>query len=242
MDAKKIRKIKFRKFLLCTFLTITGAVLFALSNPNPLVKQGVFFTAWFMYIPYLFLIKKSFVKNCWFYSGIYGVLCVCSYAYWLYNYNPVCLGIGLAVGFIGMALFGLAQKLIQKYFSQHAWLIQFLAVCTFEYLRTLGFLGFHYGLAAYTQWNMPLILQGARITGVFGLNCYIIFCSAVIFAIVSKIQNEELSSLRQRPFPFKSRIVFIYDLYVFKLRYESLSEIFEKQSSEFCLLLHLLRG
>ena len=196
MDTKKIRKIKFRNFLLCTFLTITGAVLFALSNPNPLVKQGVFFTAWFMYIPYLFLIKKSFVKNCWFYSGIYGVLCVCSYAYWLYNYNPICLYVAIPIAFCGCALLGLALKGIEKLFVKNSWLVQFLALCTFDYLRTLGFLGFNYGLAAYTQWKINSLIQICSVTGVFGLNAIVIFSSAVIFAVISKSEDKKASLRR----------------------------------------------
>ena len=176
----------------CCLLLIAGSVLFAFSNPNPILKHGFAFTAWIMYIPFLFLIKKSTLKNCWLYSGLYGLGATGLYAYWLYNYNPLCLGIGLVVAFIGMALFGLALKLIEKYFVKSAWLVQFIAMCAFEYLRTLGFMGFHYGLAAYTQWNMPLLVQITRITGVFGLNFFVIFSSAVIFAILSKIEDKKV--------------------------------------------------
>ena len=187
MENKNLKDIS-----VCSLLVIAGAFLFAFSNPNPILKQGFAFTAWIMYVPYFFLIKKSSLKTCWLYSGIYGLLVVSLYAYWLYNYNPVCLVTGLAVGFIGMAFFGCGLKIIEKYFIKYAWLVQFLAVCAFEYLRTLGFLGFHYGLAAYTQWNMPLIVQSVDVAGVFGLNIFVIFCSAVIYAILSKIQDKKV--------------------------------------------------
>ena len=186
MVAKNIKKI-----VLCLSLVFAGAFLFAFSNPNPLIKHGFAFTAWFMYVPFFMLIKKSTFKTCWLYSGIYGLLAVGLYAWWLYNYNPLCLGIALTIAFAGMALFGFLLKLIEKYFVKNAWLVQFLAVCTFEYLRTLGFMGFHYGLAAYTQWRMTLLIQNAGIIGVFGLNFFVVFCSAVVFAFISKIEDKK---------------------------------------------------
>ena len=144
-----------------------------------------------MYIPFLFLIKKSFLKNCWLYSGIYGVLCVCAYAFWLYNYDPVCLYVAIPIAFIATALLGLVLKLAQKLFVKNGWLVQFLILCTFDYLRTLGFLGIHYGLAAYTQWKFSALIQIASVIGVFGVNAFVIFSSALLFAFFSKIQDKK---------------------------------------------------
>ncbi len=191
MDSKKIRKIKTKNFFLLLLLAITGGLLFALANPNPLIKEGWGFIGWFMYVPYLFLIKKSFLKNSWFYSGLYGTLCVCLYAYWLYNYDPLCLYIAIPIGFLATAILGLALKSIEKLFVKNAWLIQFLLLCSFEYLRTLGFLGIHYGLAAYTQWKFNSLIQISSVTGVFGLNAIVIFSSVIIFTFISKIEDKK---------------------------------------------------
>ena len=188
MESKKIR---INNFFVCSGLVIIGALLFSLANPNLLFKQGVSIAAWFMYIPFLFLIKKSFLKNCWLYSGIYGVLCVCAYAFWLYNYDPVCLYVAIPIAFIATALLGLVLKLAQKLFVKNGWLVQFLILCTFDYLRTLGFLGIHYGLAAYTQWKFSALIQIASVIGVFGVNAFVIFSSALLFAIFSKIQDKK---------------------------------------------------
>lgn len=191
MESKKIRKIKIKNFLQCISLAITGALLFAAANPNPVIKEGLSFIAWFMYVPFLFLIKKSFVKNSWLYSGLYGVLCVTAYAYWLYNYDSLCLYIAIPIAFAGCALLGLALKVCEKLFVKNAWLLQFLLLCTFDYLRTLGFLGFHYGLAAYTQWNFDALIQISSVIGIFGLNAIVIFSSAVFFALLSKTEDKK---------------------------------------------------
>lgn len=172
-------------------LIITGACLFAFSNPNPLIKQGFSLTAWIMYVPLFFIIKRSSIKICWLYTGLYGMLSVAAYAYWLYNYDPLCLYIALPIAFLGTAILGLLLKSVEKRFIKNAWLVQFLILSTFDYLRTLGFLGMHYGLAAYTQWNLPVIIQSVKIIGVYGLNAFVIFSSALVFAFLSKIQDKK---------------------------------------------------
>ena len=188
MDSKKIR---INNFLHCSCLIILGALLFALANPNIIIKQGFSFAGWFMYVPLLYLIKKSSAKICWFYSGIYGVLCVCSYAYWLYNYDPLCLYIAIPIAFLATAFLGFVLKSIERLFVKNGWLVQFLALCTFDYLRTLGFLGIHYGLAAYTQWKFNSLIQITSVIGVFGLNAIIIFSSFIIFTFISKLQDKK---------------------------------------------------
>ena len=192
MVAEKIRKIKIKNFLLCLSLSIIGAILYAVSNPNPVIKKGFSVTAWFMYVPFLFLIKKSFLKSCWFYSGLYGALSVCLYAYWLYNYDSMCLLIAIPIAFIATALLGLLLKSVEKIFFKNAWLVQFLIICTFDYLRSFGFLGIGYGLAAYTQWKFNSLIQICSLIGVYGLNAFVILASAIIFAFVSKSEDRML--------------------------------------------------
>ena len=119
------------------------------------------------------------------------MLSVAAYAYWLYNYDPLCLYIALPIAFLGTAILGLLLKSVEKLFVKNAWLVQFLILSTFDYLRTLGFLGMHYGLAAYTQWNLPVIIQSVKIFGVYGLNAFVIFSSALVFAFLSKIQDKK---------------------------------------------------
>ena len=186
------KKIKIKNVVECVLLILAGGLLFALPNPNLLFKNGISIFAWVMYVPYLFLIKKSSLKICWLYGGLYGAACVGFYAYWLYNYNPVCLYIALAIAFVGIALLTLALKGIEYLFSANAWFMQFLLLCSFEYLRTLGFTGVQYGLAAYTQWNSKFLLQGASLGGVFLLNLVIIFSSALVFAFISKLSDKKI--------------------------------------------------
>ena len=183
---------KIKKSINCIFLILAGSFLFAFSNPNVLVEKGFPLAAWIMHVPYFFLIKKSSLKSSWFYSGIYGITSVFFYAWWLYNYDPSCLIIALVIAFVGLAFCGLILKAIQNFFPKNYWLVWFLAICSFDYLRTLGFLGFHYGLAVYSQWNMNTLIQSLSIAGPFGVNAVIVFFSALVFAFISKLEDKRL--------------------------------------------------
>lgn len=185
----RIKKIK--NIFECLALVLAGGILFVLPNPNIVFKNGLGFFAWIMYVPFLFIIKKTSLKTCWLFGGLYGSLSVGLYAYWLYTYNPVCFYIALAVSFFGIALLSLALKGIEKLFNKNAWFIQFLLLCSFDYLRTKGFMGIHYGLAAYTQSNTNLILQSAEFGGVFFINCLIIFSSSLVFSFLSKLEDKK---------------------------------------------------
>ena len=185
----RIKKIK--NIFECLALVLAGGILFVLPNPNIVFKNGLGIFAWIMYVPFLFIIKKTSLRICWLFGGLYGSLSVGLYAYWLYTYNPVCFYIALAVSFFGIALLSLALKGIEKLFNKNAWFIQFLLLCSFDYLRTKGFMGIHYGLAAYTQSNTNLILQSAEFGGVFFINCLIIFSSSLVFSFLSKLEDKK---------------------------------------------------
>ena len=196
MESKDLSKkskihISIKDIFINLLLIIAGAFLFAFSNPNPLIKHGFALTAWVMYLPLFFIIKRSSIKICWIYTGLYGMLSVAAYAYWLYNYDPLCFYIALPIAFLGTVILGLLLKSVEGLFVKNAWLVQFLILASFDYLRTLGFLGMHYGLAAYTQWNLPVIIQSVKLVGVYGLNAFVLFSSALIFAFFSKIQDKK---------------------------------------------------
>ncbi|MBR5646032.1 MAG: apolipoprotein N-acyltransferase [Treponema sp.] len=184
-NRNKTKKV-FKYFIISFVLTIFASLVFAFENPNFLYEKGFFFLAYFSYIPVLFVIHNSSLKNVWFYGGLYGALSYFFFAFWLINYNPLCMIIACSVYFIILSLVFLLLKYADLIFVKSAWLVQFLIILSYEYLKTPGFLGYNYGVTAYTQWNFTPVIQICDITGVFGLNALIIFPSCVIYAIIQK--------------------------------------------------------
>ena len=175
------------------FFLALSVILFWLSNPNIFFNNGLSFLAWLNYLPVFFLIKNSRFSTGWLWGGFYGALSYGLYGYWLKTFHPLGLVIVCVGYFFICAFLFFILKSVDLLFKKNAWLVQFLCVCGYEYLKTLGFFGINYGVTAYTQWqNIPLI-QICSVVGVFGFNLLVIFPSSFLFSLITKkITRERL--------------------------------------------------
>lgn len=185
---KKLSKYLFNQI----FLIIISSILFMLANPNFLVKEGLGFLAYFIYLPVLFIIKKASLKDVWLFGGIYGGLAYALYGYWLQSFHPLGLIIVVIAYILILALVFFCLKIIDLLFKKNAWLVQWLFIGSYEYLKTLGFAGFNYGVTAYTQWKYLYLIQICDICGVFIFNLFVILPSAIIFSLINKNQQKNM--------------------------------------------------
>jgi apolipoprotein N-acyltransferase len=97
----------------------------------------------------------------------------------------------------------LVMKAAATLFPKSAIFAQWVVWCAYEYVKTLGFPGFNYGVTAYAQWRWTLIIQIASVIGVFGLSSVISFSSAWFAAVITdkadswrgKIKNHRVSGI-----------------------------------------------
>ena len=171
------------------FLLLVSVIMFVAANPNFLNNQGLSILAFFYFVPVFVLIRYCSLKRVWIYGGFYGALSYGLYAYWLYSFDPLCLVAVCAAYFIFYAIIFILLKLCDLLFKKNGYIMQWLCICSFEYLKTKGFLGFSYGVTAYTQWNNPLLIQITDIIGPYGFSAFILFCSAFITSIILKLKD-----------------------------------------------------
>jgi apolipoprotein N-acyltransferase len=165
----------FKVFLENLLLILLASVLFALAHPNPVFKNGLPVIAWVMYLPALFVIRRSAPVLCLFWGAVYGFTAFSLFNYWLVSYH---LFAGIFVSLIYLFYFALLfffLRLSLLLFPCYGFLLQWLIFVSFEYLRTLGFLGYSYGITGYTQWSSIPLIQIASVTGVWGVSALIIF-------------------------------------------------------------------
>jgi apolipoprotein N-acyltransferase len=171
-----------KSFLVNLAAIILGAVLFAAAFPNLLFENGLPLLAWVAYIPVFWVIRRSPVKACIFWGALYGYAAYGLFNYWLSVFHPLA---GLIVGSIYLVylavLFPLL-KLALVFFPKRGYILQFLLWMAFEYLRTLGFLGYSYGITGYSQWRLIPVIQIASVTGVWGVSALVVFPSVWIAA------------------------------------------------------------
>jgi len=122
-------------------------------------------------------------------GALYGYSAYGLFNYWLSVFHPLA---GIVVGSIYSiymaVLFGLLHVAV-RLFPRRGYILQFLLWMAYEYLRTLGFLGYSYGITGYSQWQMLPVIQIAAITGVWGVSAIVVFPSAWLAAALSESRS-----------------------------------------------------
>jgi apolipoprotein N-acyltransferase len=178
-----------RLFFVHLLIVLFAALLFAASFPNLLSARGFPFIAWIAFVPVFYLIQRVSLPASVFWGALYGYAAYGLFNYWLSVFHP--LG-GIIVNSIYLvyfaALFPLL-KLALLLFPKRGYILQWLIWIAYEYLRTLGFLGYPYGITGYSQWSVLPLIQIADIFGVWGVSALVVFPQAALAAAFSPVAS-----------------------------------------------------
>ena len=163
-NIKKQRK-SLQNFVSCFLLILASVLLFILEHPGFILKNGFGLLAFFSYIPLLFAIKRCNVPYSALAGGVYGVLCYALFGFWLGKYSvPGYLAVAAGYFFI-LAFVCVVLKICELLFPKNYWLVQWLVLVSYEFLKTLGFAGFNYGVSGYALWRYPFLIQVCDLCG-----------------------------------------------------------------------------
>ena len=156
-------------------LLFSSCILFGADNS---------ITAWFVFVPVFFLVEYVPLKRVWLYGGFYGILSYLFYAPWLIRFS-IYAAVGVYLLYFTLcALLFICMKCAEIILPKTAWLLWFIIICTYEYLKTKGFAGFNYGVNGYTQYKNIYFIQIADIFGIWGVSLPLNFSSSVIYKIL----------------------------------------------------------
>jgi apolipoprotein N-acyltransferase len=187
----------FYKIIIDIVLVIFASFLFAASFPNPLFNHGLPFLMWFAYIPVLVVINKYNLPAAAGWGAAYGLLTYSLFNYWLSNFHPLAGTFVNCIYSIYIAIVFILLKLAMYLFPRRFYLVQWIIWLAYEYLRTLGFLGYSYGITGYSQWQVIPIIQIASITGVWGVSALVTFPSFWLASVINRnISGSEFYSRR----------------------------------------------
>ncbi len=172
---------------------IFSGVLHALIFP----RSGVWALSAVFLIPALSWIPVSgarqggwVFKSFWLAGTISNIIIL----YWIYHVLylngagiPASLaGVFLLAAYLGLywGIFGLGVYLFRE--SRPGFLLVFIPALwtALEYARTYLFTGFPWLLTGYSLWSLPVLIQAASVTGVYGISFYIIFVNTSIWLSV----------------------------------------------------------
>lgn len=160
-------------------LTLMGVMLFICSHPGIVFKNGFFLFGYIALVPVFILIKKSTVKLLFLWGFLYGLFCYSLFAFWLFNYSPVLFISAVLLYAVILSFVFVVMKVCSRN-SSYEMYIMALIWCIYEYLKTLGPLGFSYGIMGYSQWKNSLMLTLSSFCGVWGTSFVCAFLAALI--------------------------------------------------------------
>lgn len=165
-----------RKTVLSVF---SGLLAFASFPP-----LGASALAWVSFVPLFFVVRKSTIKEAFWYSYLAGVVFFCGLLYWLFNVTvPGTLILVLVLGLF-YAVFGVLAGIILRN-SMNLFLVSFFWVIL-EYIRAHLFTGFPWGMLAHSQYLNINLIQLADIMGAYGVSFVVMTFNAAFFAFVSR--------------------------------------------------------
>ncbi len=203
-------KVFIRNLLSEIALLIFSAVLFCLSFPGIISQWGWFPLAFFAVAPIFIVIHRAPWKNIFFYGLFYGFICYALFNYWLSSFAPLAIFVVPVIyAAYFLALFPIL-KLADKLFPKYGYLVQAVIWIGFEYLRTLGFLGYPYGILGYTQYLFIPFIQISSVTGVWGVTLLVVFPSIFIGnALKDGVRNASLFIREQKVAAVSYGVVFL---------------------------------
>jgi apolipoprotein N-acyltransferase len=194
----QIKKDEIIHFSVNVTHVIVAAFLFFLAFPNVIKETGFPFLLWIGFIPLFLLIYRTELPFCFAWGALYGALSMGLFNYWLLAFH-------LAAGIFTFSYYALLYALLFVllktailFFPRKGFLLQWALWVAFEYLRTLGFLGFPYGITGYSQWTLLPLIKIADLGGVWVISALMIFPQAFIAYFIT-----ELRSMRHSDVPTK---------------------------------------
>lgn len=168
-------------------LVLSSAALLAVALPNEIVDWGVPLAGVVALVPlYVALLRVSTPRNAARLGAIFGAVSTLLSNYWLAFYGEFSIWTigGAVVGYTlyNSILFAFIHHIVRSLDGARVWRpLAFAVVWTaYEYLKSVGFLGYPWGLIAYPFGEFAPLAQIVDVTGIWGLSFLAAWTNATI--------------------------------------------------------------
>ncbi len=161
-------------------LTLLSAFLVAIAMPSFLSLEGFWPLGWIAFVPLLMVLRTVRFGQGVFYGVTFGVFTTLLSSYWLGTFSLVSLQITVFFFLIYYLIFTPLFLLAYRHVRWARFLVFPLAFTLFEYLRSVGFLGYPWALAAHSQYSVLPLIQVTEVTGVWGMSFLVLLGNSAI--------------------------------------------------------------
>jgi apolipoprotein N-acyltransferase len=177
------------------FLSIFSALLCAISLPNEVFLNGLWPLGFISLIPFYIALRRARSHRQAAITGaVFGAFHHALTSYWLFFYKDFAfwtLGSTTLAYAVVYAAVGIYASFVVRNESPILRPFVFAVGWTaFEFLKSTGFLGYPWGLLPYSLSSIPILLQIADTTGVYGLSFLLALSSAIGAEFIRKSPGE----------------------------------------------------
>jgi apolipoprotein N-acyltransferase len=206
-DARKaiIGGMSSRSLLRSLALAASSAILMTLSVPNEFAKHGLVPLGFIALVPlYLAILDLPSPRSSALATGTFGALQHALTSYWLWFFKDFrlwTLGSTTAAYFVVYAVLGLYLWLFLDRGGKARPFCFCVLWTAFEFQKSVGFLGYPWGLLPYSLTDALPLLQIAELTGIYGITALLAACNAALAELALGI-----GSSRKAPLEWRSRM------------------------------------
>jgi apolipoprotein N-acyltransferase len=165
-------------------LSLLSSLFLVLSFPKP----GIAIFAWIALVPLFVVFMTAPFGRSLLASTCTGTVFYLVNLFWMKEYKHP---LALSGGVFGVMVFWLGATIISHFLLHRSGSrrgIGLLALTcgwfTIDYVKTIGYLGFPWGILGYSQYENLALIQSASMFGVWGIDFLIIFVNAVLAGLV----------------------------------------------------------
>ncbi|MGD0726915.1 MAG: apolipoprotein N-acyltransferase [Spirochaetia bacterium] len=161
-------------------LAILSGILYALAFPSFIRTAGVPLLGYVCLVPLLLCLAD--VPAPWgvMYGTLAGVLQTMISNYWLGTFNLLTLQFVTVITALEYLPFMAVSVVILRRSRGAGFIVFPIAWTVFDWLRSMGFLGYPWGMLGASQYSVIPIIQISSLTGVWGVTFLLVLCNSVI--------------------------------------------------------------
>ncbi len=174
-------------------LCLVSGILFSLSFPSFLSASGMPALAYVCLIPLLLVMFDTPARWGAFYGIVAGAVQTMITNYWLGTFNLLTLQFVTVVTTLQYVAFMTVSAQAFRRAGKLGFLVFPAGWVLFDWLRSLGFLGYPWAMLGASQYGVIPLIQIASITGVWGVTFIVIlFDSVVAWCLLSLIRRQSV--------------------------------------------------
>jgi apolipoprotein N-acyltransferase len=163
---------------------VVSALLYAAALPSLFVLEGLPFLAFVCLVPLFATLVSGPRRWAVFYGVLFGCVQTMITNYWLATYGLISLQFIVVVYLAWYLVFMALSVPLVRAFGATGLLWLPVTWVVFDYLRSVGFLGYPWAMLGTALYSVPVLTQIASVFGVWGVTFLVLFANAALAYVV----------------------------------------------------------